>query len=127
MAPRPPTLSGRQSTTGCVRRADTSPTASSTWRAPCRPRTCPTSLHRRPVTRPCAGWLTGRILRGCGAELAAGACIGPGLRLRHTTGLVVGDQVVAGRDLTLHQGVTLRDRVPGEGQPLIRDRVYIAA
>jgi serine O-acetyltransferase len=85
------------------------------------------ALHHRAVTRPFAGWLTGRILRGCGAELAAGARIGPGLRLRHTTGLVVGDQVVAGRDLTLHQGVTLGDRVPGEGQPVIGNGVYIGA
>ena len=85
------------------------------------------ALHFRRATRPLAGWLTGRILRGCGAELAAGARIGAGLRLRHTTGLVVGSEVVAGRDLTLHQGVTLGDRVPGEGQPVIGDGVYIGA
>lgn len=84
-------------------------------------------LHCRAVTRPLAGWLTGRILRGCGAELAAGSRIGPGLRLRHTTGLVVGSEVVAGRDLTLHQGVTLGDRAPGEGQPVIGDGVYVGA
>jgi serine O-acetyltransferase len=84
-------------------------------------------LHCRPATRPLAGWLTGRVLRGCGAELAAGSRIGPGLRLRHTTGLVVGAEVVAGRDLTLHQGVTIGDRVPGEGQPAIGDGVFIGA
>ncbi len=75
------------------------------------------ALHRRRATRPIAGWLTGRILRGSGAELAAGSHIGPGMRLRHTTGLVVGAEVVAGRDLTLHQGVTLGDRVPGGANP----------
>ena len=85
------------------------------------------ALHQRPATRPIAGWLTGRILRGAGAELAAASRIGPGLRLRHTTGLVVGGDVVAGRDLTLHQGVTLGDRTPGTGQPSIGDGVYIGA
>jgi serine O-acetyltransferase len=85
------------------------------------------SLHRRRITRPLAGWLVGRVLRGSGAELAAGSRIGPGLRLRHTAGLVVGAEVVAGRDLTLHQGVTLGDRAPGEGQPIIGDRVFVGA
>jgi serine O-acetyltransferase len=85
------------------------------------------TLHSRRATRPIAGWLTGRVLRSCGAELAAASRIGPGMRLRHTTGLVVGAEVVAGRDLTLHQGVTLGDRVPGGGQPVIGDGVYIGA
>jgi serine O-acetyltransferase len=85
------------------------------------------ALHRRSLTRPLAGWLTGRILRACAAELSPGARIGPGLRLTHTTGLVIGEDVVAGRDLTLHQGVTLGDRRPGCGQPTIGDGVYIGA
>jgi serine O-acetyltransferase len=85
------------------------------------------ALHRKRVTRPLAGWLTGRILRACAAELSPGARIGPGLCLTHTTGLVIGEDVVAGRDLTLHQGVTLGDRRPGCGQPTIGDGVYIGA
>jgi len=85
------------------------------------------ALHQNRVTRPLAGWLTGRILRSSGAELAAASRIGAGLCLRHTTGLVVGGDVVAGRDLTLHQGVTLGDRTPGGGQPVVGDGVYIGA
>jgi serine O-acetyltransferase len=85
------------------------------------------ALHQRSVTRPLGGWLTGRILRGCAAELSPGSRIGPGLCLTHTTGLVIGEDVVAGRNLTVHQGVTLGDRRPGCGQPTIGDGVYIGA
>lgn len=85
------------------------------------------ALHQRRLTRPVAGWLTGRILRGSGAELAAASRIGPGLVLRHTTGIVVGGDVVAGRDLTLHQGVTLGDKTPNGGQPTLGDGVYVGA
>lgn len=84
-------------------------------------------LHRRPATRPVAGWLTGRILRGCGAELSPASRIGPGLCLKHTTGLTIGEDVVAGRSLTVHQGVTLGDRRPGGGQPTIGDGVFVGA
>jgi serine O-acetyltransferase len=85
------------------------------------------TFHRRSATRPLASWLTGRLLRGCAAELSPGARIGPGLCLTHTTGLVIGEDVIAGRNLTLHQGVTLGDRRPGAGQPTIGDGVYIGA
>lgn len=85
------------------------------------------ALHQRAATRPLAGWLAGRILRSCGAEIAPASRIGPGLRLAHTTGLVVGGDVVAGRNLTLHQGVTLGDRQPGQGQPRLGDGVYVGA
>jgi serine O-acetyltransferase len=84
-------------------------------------------LHEKRVTRPLAGWLTGRILRGCAAELSPDSRIGPGLCLKHTTGLTIGADVVAGRNLTLHQGVTLGDRLPGGGQPALGDGVFVGA
>lgn len=79
------------------------------------------------LTRPFALGLTSRILSICGAELQPTAKIGPGLVLKHTTGLVVGGGVVAGERLTLHQNVTLGDRVPYGGQPRLGDDVVIGA
>lgn len=81
--------------------------------------------HR--LTKPIALWLTDRILSTSGAELQPGAHIGPGLVLKHTTGLVVGGDVVAGSRLTLHQNVTLGDKHPYGGQPIIGDDVTIGA
>ena len=82
---------------------------------------------RTPVTRPLALLLSDRILAGSGAELRPGARIGPGLVLKHTTGIVVGDGVVAGARLTLHQNVTLGDRRPYGGQPHLGDDVTVGA
>ncbi|MBA8793243.1 serine O-acetyltransferase [Friedmanniella endophytica] len=82
---------------------------------------------RTPLLKPAALWLTDRILAISGAELQAGARIGPGVLIKHTTGLVVGDEVVAGRRLTLHQNVTLGDRRPYGGQPVLGDDVTIGA
>jgi len=42
-----------------------------------------------------------------GADIWPGASLGPGLRITHASGIVVGDAVVAGPDLTLFQGATL--------------------
>lgn len=80
-----------------------------------------------PLTKPLALALTSRILSICGAELQPSARIGPGVVLKHTTGLVVGGEVVAGRRLTLHQNVTLGDRVPFGGQPRLGDDVTVGA
>lgn len=80
-----------------------------------------------PLTRPLALALTSRILSISGAELQPSARIGPGVVLKHTTGLVVGGEVVAGSALTLHQNVTLGDRVPYGGQPRIGDDVTVGA
>jgi serine O-acetyltransferase len=85
------------------------------------------ALFRRPLTRPIASWLTGRTLRMCGAELAPGSVVGPGLCFVHTTGVVIGQDVVAGARLTLHQGVTLGDQRGGAGQPTVGDDVFIGA
>lgn len=82
---------------------------------------------RSPATRPLALWLADRVLAASGAVLEPASTIGPGLVLKHTTGLVVGGDVVAGARLTLHQNVTLGDRRPFVGQPRLGDDVVIGA
>lgn len=82
---------------------------------------------RSPATRPLGLWLADRVLAFSGAELKPASTIGPGLVLKHTTGLVVGAEVVAGGRLTLHQNVTLGDRHPFGGQPTLGDDVTIGA
>jgi serine O-acetyltransferase len=82
---------------------------------------------RIPVTRLLGLWLADRVLAFSGAELKPASTIGPGLVLKHTTGLVIGADVVAGRHLTLHQNVTLGDRHPFGGQPTLGDDVTIGA
>ena len=82
---------------------------------------------RNPMSRPFALWLTDRILAASGAELQPASTIGPGVLIKHTTGLVVGGEVVAGARLTLHQNVTLGDRRPYGGQPRLGDDVTIGA
>lgn len=45
-----------------------------------------------------------------GAEIRSTACIGPGLHIAHTYGLVIGGNVRAGRNLSLRQCTTLGGR-----------------
>lgn len=85
------------------------------------------ALMGRWWTRPAALWLTDRILATSGAELQPAGYIGPGVVLKHTAGLVVGGEVVAGARLTLHQNVTLGDRYPRGGQPRLGDDVTVGA
>ena len=84
-------------------------------------------LFRSQTGKPLALWLTDRILCFSAAELQPKCSIGPGLVIKHTTGLVVGGEVAAGERLTLHQNVTLGDRRPFGGQPVIGDDVTIGA
>jgi len=76
--------------------------------------------------RPLALWLQTRAIRSSGAEIHPAARIGPGLQLAHSVGIVIGHEVVAGRDLMLMQGVTLGHR-GGPGQPVLGDRVRLMA
>jgi serine O-acetyltransferase len=78
-------------------------------------------------SKPLGLWLSDRILVMCGAELHPGSQIGPGVVLKHTGGLVIGGEVVAGARLTLHQNVTLGDRRPFGGQPRLGDDVVVGA
>jgi len=66
-----------------------------------------------------------------GAEFVPGCVIGPGLLVRHPTGLVVGAGAVVGTGCTLFQGTTLGRRSlegPGHDQyPVVGDGVLIGA
>ena len=70
--------------------------------------------------------LIGQVLTG--AEISGAATIGPGLRLTHTGGIVVGTGVVAGADLILYAGVLLGNYGPNrEGQPTLGDGVRVCS
>jgi serine O-acetyltransferase len=70
--------------------------------------------------------VTSQVLTG--AEISGAATIGPGLRLTHTNGIVVGSGVVAGADLTLYAGVLLGNQGPrNEGQPTLGDGVRVCS
>lgn len=88
---------------------------------------CAQHLFAGRVTKSLGLWLADRVLSFSGAELQPKATIGPGLVLKHSTGLVVGGDVVAGERLTLHQNVTLGDRRPFGGQPVLGDDVTVGA
>jgi hypothetical protein len=64
-----------------------------------------------------------------GAEINAGASIGPGMLLVHTPGIVVGRRVVAGRGLTLYGSTVLRSsrRQGCDGWPVLGDDVTLYA
>ena len=81
-------------------------------------------------------WRRGRLRLGrvsmliaqvlTGAEISGAATIGPGLRLTHTGGIVVGTGVVAGADLILFSGVLLGNYGPNRaGQPTLGDGVKV--
>ncbi len=74
---------------------------------------------------PLAAFMQARAIRSSGAEIAPGADIGPGLCLMHSVGIVVGAEVVAGRNLRLYQQTTLGDGTR-PGQPTIGDDVIIS-
>lgn len=70
--------------------------------------------------------LVGLVLTG--AEISGAATIGPGLRLTHTGGIVVGTGVVAGADLILYAGVVLGNHGPNRrGQPTLGDGVRVCS
>ncbi|MDT4917973.1 MAG: serine O-acetyltransferase, partial [Pseudonocardiales bacterium] len=56
---------------------------------------------------PIAMWLRGRTVSRAGADIHPMATIGPGLFLVHSSGVVVGPDVVIGARVRLYQGVTL--------------------
>jgi len=77
--------------------------------------------------RPLALWLESCGIRAGGTEIHPAAVLGPGFAIIHTVGIVVGHEVVAGKNLVLYQGVTLGHTGQGEGQPRIGDNVRIGA
>lgn len=85
------------------------------------------ALAQRPMTKALGLIMADSLLAVAGAEIQPTARLGPGLVLKHTTGLVVGGEVTAGARLTLHQNVTLGDRRPYGGQPRLGDDVTVGA
>ncbi len=78
--------------------------------------------------RPLALWLQSRSIRAGGSEIHPAAVLGSGFAIIHTTGIVVGHEVVAGENLVLYQGVTLGDNGRGRpGQPRVGNNVRIGA
>ncbi len=63
-----------------------------------------------------------------GADFAPGCEVGPGLRIEHPNGIVIGSQAVVGRNAFLCQRVTLGERL-GDGRdasyPVLGDHVFI--
>jgi serine O-acetyltransferase len=80
---------------------------------------------------PFAMLLRARALRRSGAEIHPRATIGPGLFLVHTSGVVIGPDVVIGARARIHQGVTLGEPVHVGGgvwaAPSVGDDVTIGA
>lgn len=80
---------------------------------------------------PLAMWLRGRAVSRSGADIHPLATIGPGLFLPHSSGVVIGPDVVIGARARVHQGVTLGDPVHlGAGEwaaPRVGDDVTIGA
>jgi serine O-acetyltransferase len=74
-----------------------------------------------------AQWCKARAVRAAGVEVHPGARIGPGFTLVHSSGIVVGKDVVAGRDLVLYHGATLGHDALSDGQPRIGDGVRIGS
>lgn len=81
--------------------------------------------------RPFGLLLKAHSLGSTGADIHPYAKIGPGFCLVHTSGVVIGQGVVVGRDCRMHQGVTIGE--PGRGSraamsnPVIGDQVTIGA
>lgn len=73
-------------------------------------------------------WVAFRVvetLTGCSFSKAVK--IESGLRIHHFGGIFIHDDVQIGRNCTLRQGVTLGNRHPGGGVPLVGDDVEFGA
>jgi serine acetyltransferase len=83
-------------------------------------------VHRIPFCGPAFARLN---LFLTGAEISPSAAIGPGLRISHGVGLVVGGYARIGADAVLLHGVTLGSPGPEriEEMPLLEDRVFVGA
>ncbi|PZQ61746.1 MAG: hypothetical protein DI544_03715 [Sphingomonas taxi] len=69
-----------------------------------------------------------RIVTGYGCYIDPSAAIGPGLRLPHPVGIVIGADTVIGADATIYQHVTFGRRNAAEARyPVTGDRVTVYA
>lgn len=80
------------------------------------------------------GWFVYLISRYLTAtDVSPFASIGPGFRIAHASGVIVGATVVAGRDLTLFNSTNLGARLSGgrpaddDGMPTLGDGVFVGA
>ena len=58
-------------------------------------------------------------------HLPSRAAIGGGLRIYHGYGLIVNGKSTIGSGVTLYARVTIGERFPGDGCPIIKDHVVI--
>jgi serine O-acetyltransferase len=88
-------------------------------------------FFRRNRLRVLASLCTRVIERRYGCYLSPRARIGPGLRLPHPVGIVIGEGVVIGEGCTIYQHVTIGARRRGDWQrglyPFIGDNVVLFA
>ena len=86
------------------------------------------ALYRRPAGRRGAQVVRGLNHMLTGADFAPGCEIGPGLRIEHPNGIVVGTRAVVGRNAFQCQRVTLGERL-GDGRaaeyPVLGDGVFV--
>lgn len=69
-----------------------------------------------------------RIVKGYGCYIDPTAAIGPGLRLPHPIGIVIGAGTVIGADVTVYQHVTFGRRNADEAHyPVVGDRATVYA
>jgi serine O-acetyltransferase len=85
-------------------------------------------LHRGPAGRRAAYLVRGLNHALTGADFSPGCEVGPGLRIEHPSGIVVGAGAVVGRDAFLCHRVTLGERL-GDGRPpaypVLGDGVFV--
>jgi serine O-acetyltransferase len=73
-------------------------------------------------------WFSFRIIETfTGCSFSKAVRIGSGLRIHHFGGIFIHDSVQIGRNCTLRQGVTLGNRHPGGGVPVVGDDVEFGA
>jgi putative colanic acid biosynthesis acetyltransferase WcaB len=91
-------------------------------------------LSQRVRGLPCGLWVLGMPLLAfyvvlvhwlMGIELDYKTSVGPGLALQHGVGLVVHQRAVMGSGCTLRNGVTIGERPPREGVPVLGDGVDV--
>ena len=72
-------------------------------------------------------WLSQVVRFFTGIEIHPGAILGRRLFIDHGMGVVIGETVIVGDDVTLYQGVTLggTSTEPGKRHPTIEDHVVI--
>lgn len=69
-----------------------------------------------------------RAIKGYACHLSGRAIIGPGLRLPHPVGIVLGAGTVIGKDVTIYQHVTLgRRTADAVANPRVGDRAVLYA